>query len=70
VAKWTVACGACGFGWHRAGVVAEYERQAIESRPCPGCGLYTLACREPKPAARKGRRGTSPPGTKPGRRAA
>ena len=70
MAKWTVACGACGFGWHRAGIASVYERQAIESRPCPGCGLYALACREPKPVVRKGRRCLSQSAPKPGRSAA
>jgi hypothetical protein len=70
VAKWTVACGACGFGWHRAGVGSDYERQAVESRPCPGCGLYALACREPKPVPRKGRRRFTLVSVKPDNRAA
>lgn len=33
---------------------SEYERQAIESRPCPKCGAYTLNSPEPtRPTGRK-----------------
>jgi len=42
-----VACAACDERWHRVGNLSEYERQAVESRPCPCCGAYTLTCREP-----------------------
>ena len=49
---WTVSCESCDLSWVRAGGgVSDYERQAIESRPCPCCGAYTLACPEPGPAA-------------------
>lgn len=29
------------------GGVSDYERQAIESHPCPACGAYTLSCAAP-----------------------
>jgi len=34
------------------GNFSEYERAAIESRPCPCCGAYTLTCPEPKATPR------------------
>lgn len=48
VGSWTVACGSCRFEWRR-GPVAHFEQEAVESRPCPGCGAYTLSCHAPKP---------------------
>jgi hypothetical protein len=53
VASWALTCGSCHLSWHRVGNFSEHERGAIESRPCPRCGAYTLGCRESKPAARK-----------------
>ncbi|HEY1187594.1 MAG TPA: hypothetical protein VGE74_08040 [Gemmata sp.] len=47
--NWAVTCGSCAFAWKRTGGLSDYERQAIESRPCPGCGAYTLSCSEPRP---------------------
>jgi hypothetical protein len=49
VASRTVACGSCELNWTRPAGVGDFERQAIESRPCPRCGAYTLTCPEPKP---------------------
>ncbi len=49
MASWTVGCAGCERRWDRVGNYSEYERQAVESRPCPGCGGYTLVCREPQP---------------------
>jgi hypothetical protein len=46
---WIVTCAACGQAWKRVGTISEYERQAVESQPCPTCGGYTLGCREPQP---------------------
>jgi hypothetical protein len=46
-AMWMVTCAACELRWNRVGNLTEYERQAIESQPCPGCGSYTLSCRVP-----------------------
>ena len=43
--------------WHRVGHPSDFEKQAIESRPCPQCGAYTLTCRDPKPPARRTQRG-------------
>ncbi len=39
----------CGDAWQLAGNWSDYERQAVESRPCPCCGAYTLASPEPTP---------------------
>jgi rRNA maturation endonuclease Nob1 len=47
VSVWIVACEACDLRWNRVGNLTEYERQAIESQPCPICGSYTLSCRVP-----------------------
>jgi hypothetical protein len=49
VDSWTVVCAGCGIQWHRVGAASDFEKQTIESRPCPQCGGYTLTCREPKP---------------------
>ncbi len=40
-----VHCQACGFSWTRPLMRSIYERQAMESRPCPVCGSQTLTCR-------------------------
>lgn len=51
---WTVCCGSCKHRWNLVGSFSEYERQAIESRPCPKCGAYTLNSPEPtRPPAKK-----------------
>jgi hypothetical protein len=47
VNAWTVCCESCGHRWNLVGNWSEYERQAIESRPCPKCGAYTLSSPEP-----------------------
>ena len=44
---WTVCCESCEHRWNLVGHWSEYERQAIESRPCPECGAYTLSSPEP-----------------------
>lgn len=54
--KTTVTCGACGHGWPLAGNWSVYEREAIESRPCPNCGAYTLKSPEPKPTPKARRK--------------
>lgn len=41
-----VECQTCGFSWTRPLMRSIYERQAMESRPCPMCGAQTLACRK------------------------
>ncbi len=40
------------------GGASDYERQSIESHPCPACGAYTLSCstpsaRQPVPKQRR-----------------
>ena len=49
VGDWAVTCGSCAFVWKRTGGLSDYERQALESRPCPVCGAYTLTCSDPRP---------------------
>ncbi len=46
--NWTIACASCDHNWDLEGFWSEYERQEIESRPCPCCGSYTLKSPEPK----------------------
>ncbi len=47
----TIVCESCERLWALACCLSIYERQALESRPCPHCGAYTLSCHEPlKPA--------------------
>ncbi len=44
-----IACASCTRRW-ASGELSLYERQAVESRPCPYCGAYTLRCQEvPQP---------------------
>lgn len=40
-----VECQGCGFKWNLDREVSLYEREHIESQPCPTCGRVTLACR-------------------------
>lgn len=44
---WTVTCAKCQHAWTLVGNWSEYEREAIESRPCPKCQSYTLSSPEP-----------------------
>ena len=37
-------CESCERIWSLHSLLSVYERQAIESRPCPHCGAYTLSC--------------------------
>jgi len=46
--SWTVRCQECTHSWRRQGHWSYFEREAIESRPCPACGAYALASPEPK----------------------
>lgn len=55
---WTVRCESCTHRWNLVGNFSEYERQAIESRPCPKCGAYTLS--SPEPTRPPGRNSTRP----------
>jgi len=46
----TVSCESCELAWNWVAAGGSvYEREAIESRPCPGCGAYTLTTPEPTP---------------------
>jgi len=49
VSTWTVTCESCNHSWPLVGNWSEYERQSIESRPCPECDAYTLCSPEPEP---------------------
>jgi hypothetical protein len=42
--RMTIVCDSCERLWTLACVLTVYERQALESRPCPHCGAYTLTC--------------------------
>jgi len=55
VRSFTITCGTCEHSWNLDGYWSEYERQEIESRPCPCCGSYTLKSPEPKPKASRSR---------------
>lgn len=50
---WTVTCATCRHTWPLIGNWSEYERQALESRPCPKCQAYTLSSPEPTVVGRK-----------------
>lgn len=53
----TVCCGWCGRDWpQEVGWSEYYAREAIETKPCPCCGAYTLACPEPPSSASHSRR--------------
>jgi hypothetical protein len=41
---WNISCRSCLRTWSLGCSFGDYERQAIESRPCPHCAAYTLAC--------------------------
>src|ERR1700730_14448969 len=62
VIEWTIACGSCQRSWKAAATYSIYERQAVESRPCPACAAYTLCCRGPaeEPVLLKVRRRQKP----------
>jgi hypothetical protein len=40
----TIVCDSCERLWSIACQFSLYEQQAMESRPCPHCGAYTLSC--------------------------
>jgi hypothetical protein len=46
---WIVQCRSCGFAWPRTVTLSVYERESLESRPCPRCAAYTLSCHKPVP---------------------
>jgi len=43
----TIHCRSCGGQWKAAMTASVYEKQAVESCPCPFCAAYTLCCVEP-----------------------
>jgi hypothetical protein len=44
----TIICNTCERLWPIARTLTIYEQQAMESRPCPRCGAYTLSCQDVK----------------------
>jgi uncharacterized protein CbrC (UPF0167 family) len=42
----TIVCESCERLWSVACSMTIYEQQAMESRPCPHCGAYTLSCQD------------------------
>lgn len=38
-----VVCASCSGTWIGISTTCVYEREALESRPCPSCGAYTLS---------------------------
>lgn len=47
--NWVIVCGSCALEWKRSGPLTDYEQLAMESRPCPVCGSYTLCCQPTPP---------------------
>ena len=42
----TISCETCDRSWSLGTSLSFYEQQALESRPCPHCGSYTLTCHD------------------------
>ena len=42
----TIVCESCERLWSPNCSLTIYEREAMESRPCPHCGAYTLCCQD------------------------
>ncbi|MCS7046105.1 MAG: hypothetical protein NZO58_07095 [Gemmataceae bacterium] len=42
----SIACHSCERLWTVGCALSLYERQILESRPCPHCGAYTLSVEE------------------------
>lgn len=49
----SIFCENCERTWTIGAALSYYEQQTLESRPCPNCGLYTLACQEVRQLAGK-----------------
>jgi uncharacterized protein CbrC (UPF0167 family) len=43
VERCTISCQSCNHRWVLSGTLSDYERIALETRPCPHCNAYTLA---------------------------
>jgi hypothetical protein len=52
----TIVCESCQRLWSIGRSLTIYEQQALESRPCPRCGAYTLCCHEPEALVGAGER--------------
>ncbi|MCI0684494.1 MAG: hypothetical protein L0Y71_20470 [Gemmataceae bacterium] len=44
----SISCDSCERLWTLPCVLSVYEQQALETRPCPHCGAYTLTVFEPQ----------------------
>ncbi|HWY87691.1 MAG TPA: hypothetical protein VNX28_13245 [Gemmataceae bacterium] len=55
----TIVCESCERLWSVACSLTVYEQQAMESRPCPHCGAYTLCCQDLKTMIDRGERPVS-----------
>jgi hypothetical protein len=55
----TIVCESCERLWSVACTLTIYEQQAMEARPCPHCGAYTLACQDLKTMVTAGARPVS-----------
>ncbi len=42
-----ISCESCRSSWIMEAGFSLYLQEAIEHRPCPCCGAYTLVCHEP-----------------------
>lgn len=42
----SIICESCERLWSVVCSLTIYEQQAMESRPCPHCGAYTLTCQD------------------------
>lgn len=51
-----IHCEVCERTWSVVGQLSFYERQALESQPCPQCGAYTLFCEDVQPETGRRRR--------------
>ena len=45
--RFSISCESCDRVWSTASSLSFYEKQSLESRPCPHCGAYTLCCTDP-----------------------
>jgi Zn finger protein HypA/HybF involved in hydrogenase expression len=48
VDRLTISCETCERLWTLGCALSVYEQQALESRPCPHCGAYTLTVHKPE----------------------
>jgi len=56
----TICCELCKSQWTRLTGGSEFERQAVESQPCPRCESYTLSVVPPPETKSRRLHRTSP----------